>query len=220
MCPPLAGSGRAAIRSDSTRSRSREGSSRCSFTSARTDASPIPSTLADVAVRNAIATDDRLVVVQEHGRHRDRLAEAVSARDARARLDGVSEPAQAIDVVAHGPGRDFESLGERRPRPIAPHLQSDSRRRSLAEVSSIPPRSHELRKEAFRIAVLPWIHRRCKPAQGPIRRGDADERHPALPHRHRGCRPRRPAGPTRPHALVGRVACRWPRARHPSSEAA
>ena len=66
---------------------------------------------------------DRLVVVEEHRRHRDRLAEAVAARDAGARLDGVSEPAQAIDVVAHRAGRHFETLGERRTRPIAPHLQ-------------------------------------------------------------------------------------------------
>ena len=162
----------AATRNDSTRSRSGEGSSRCSFRSARTDASPIPSTLADVAVRRAIATATASSSSRSIGGIVDRFAEAIAARDSGARLDGVAQPAQPIDVVAHGAGRDFETLGERRPVQSRRTCRSDSRRRSLAEVSSMPPRSHELRKEAFRMPVYPGTIVDASGADGTTRGGD------------------------------------------------
>ena len=66
---------------------------------------------------------DRLVVVEEEGRHRGAGAQGVAAGGAGEGLDRIAEVAQALDVAADRSAGDLEAPGELGAGPIAPRLE-------------------------------------------------------------------------------------------------
>lgn len=66
---------------------------------------------------------DRLVVVEQQRRHRGSGGQAVSARDAGARIHRITERAELADVGAHGPRAHTQSVGECGTRPVASELK-------------------------------------------------------------------------------------------------
>ena len=80
---------------------------------------------------------DRLVVVEQQRRQVCARPEPVAAGRAGRGVDGIAEPAQAIDVVAHGAGRDLETVRQLGPVQRGRAWSSERSCRSRAEVSSI-----------------------------------------------------------------------------------
>jgi hypothetical protein len=66
---------------------------------------------------------DGLLVVQHERREGGARGELVPAVDAAARLDGVAELAEAVDVAPQRPHRDAEPSGQLGPRPVPVGLQ-------------------------------------------------------------------------------------------------
>ena len=106
-----------------TRWRSRAGSSRSSLASAWTELSSIPATRAAGRRSQADRHRDRLVVVEQQGRHRRTHPEPVAAADTGDRGHRVAEVTKSLDVVANGAGGDAEPFGQLWPGPVAPGLQ-------------------------------------------------------------------------------------------------
>ncbi|HSJ46551.1 MAG TPA: hypothetical protein VK923_17880 [Euzebyales bacterium] len=80
----------------------------------------------DRAARGCAQADrdrDGLIVVKQQRRERRAGTELVAAGYAGFAMDGVSEAAQAFDVVAHRSGRDTEPVGELWSAPAAACLQ-------------------------------------------------------------------------------------------------
>ena len=55
---------------------------------------------------------DRLVVVEQQGRHRRAGVQPVAAGGPVSRVDRIAELAQALDVAADGPAGDLQAAGE------------------------------------------------------------------------------------------------------------
>ena len=66
---------------------------------------------------------DRLLVIQQQGRHRASRAKPVSARAAGERLDRVAELAQPLDVTPDRAARHLEPVCELLAAPVSPRLQ-------------------------------------------------------------------------------------------------
>ena len=78
---------------------------------------------------------DRLLVVEQERRHLGAGVEPVAAVGSLARVHGVAELAQAVDVAAHGPWADAEPVGERLARPVAARLQQRQQRRGVGRTA-------------------------------------------------------------------------------------
>jgi len=80
----------------------------------------MPVTEARAKVRRPTAIAIAVVVVEQQRWHGGAArAQAIAARRARERVDGVTRFAQPLDVAADGPVRDLEPVGELRARPVA-----------------------------------------------------------------------------------------------------
>jgi hypothetical protein len=101
---------------------------------------------------------DGLVVVEQQRRERGTRAQPVAASDARPGVHRISEGAQPLHIVADGPGRHPESLGELGPRPVPSCLQQ----REQAE-QACRGLQHFSRLPRFEELNVPQFVLRCRP---------------------------------------------------------
>jgi hypothetical protein len=66
---------------------------------------------------------DGLVVVQQKGRHGGARSELIPALRARARMDGIAERAEFVDIAAQSTAGDFKAIGEIGPGPVPAALK-------------------------------------------------------------------------------------------------
>nr|BFE76099.1 hypothetical protein GCM10020092_094000 [Actinoplanes digitatis] len=93
------------------------------FASARTEVSSKPSHRARRRRTQADRDGDRLLVVEQQGRHRRTRLQLISAGDAARRVDGIAQLPQPVDVAAERARADLEPLGQLGAGPVAVGLQ-------------------------------------------------------------------------------------------------